>query len=141
LSGRPHVGGVGVVGAAGGAGCAQRVECGPDGGGAFLVEPAGDPDLAGAGDVGQPQAAVLPGALLGAFQLGERPLLGFLGCDDFEDPLPEPAQLAWPEGSGLADEVFLPGGAVLDREFGDRVGDDLNLVDVHLPGGERLGRG
>ncbi len=98
-----------------------------------------DPYLGGAGDVDEPESSFVAGPPFGPFQFGEGLFVGLVGGDDFEDSLSEPAKLAWPEHLGLADEVFLPGLAMLGREFLGRVGDHCGLLDVHRTRGQRGG--
>jgi hypothetical protein len=87
-----------------------------------------------------------PGGGVGAGFLGVQPaafgLLGDVGGQVFEHPVPEPAQLAGPELGGLLDQV----GLGLDqhpvrqvpRQLFPGVGDGADLGQVHGAGREGL---
>src|SRR6266540_2672574 len=127
----------------GGAGGGQGVQGGAEDLPALVVQPAGQPDPAAAGD-----AVQFPGLLrvpVGAVELPAEQFVAVLGVDDLHDPPAEPVQRLGVVVGGGVEQVFL--GGVGDPPFGlggergEGVGDDLGVVEADPPGGQRRAGG
>src|SRR6266545_5953493 len=123
----------------GGAGGGQGVQGGAEDLPALVVQPAGQPDAAAAGD-----AVQFPGLLrlpVGAFELPAEQFVAVVGVDDLHDPPADPVQRLRVVVGGGVEQVFLGGGGDppfgLGGERGEGVGDDLGVVEADPPGGQR----
>ena len=110
---------------------------GPDLAGGFAVQPAGQPDPAGAGHLGQAETPTGVGAFLDPGQHRHLPAFGLPGSDHLEQPLPPHTELARPERRGLTEQVLLPDRPMLHRQIGDRAGDHPHLLHGDHTTGQR----